>query len=62
MDIEKKLSAKECAYLIKSKQITAVELTKKFLDRSKKLNESINSLITICEDEAIEELYILIKI
>jgi len=54
MDIEKKLSAKECAYLIKSKQITAVELTKKFLDRSKKLNESINSLITICEDEAIE--------
>ena len=54
MDIEKKLSAKECADLIKSKQITAVELTKKFLDRSKKLNESINSLITICEDEAIE--------
>ena len=59
MDIEKKLSAKECADLIKSKQITAVELTKKFLDRSKKLNESINSLITICEDEAIERaLYI----
>ena len=54
MDIEKNLSAKECAYLIKSKQITAVELTKKFLDRSKKINESINSLITICEDEAIE--------
>ena len=54
MDIEKKLSAKECADLIKSKQITAVELTKKFLNRSKKLNESINSLITICEDEAIE--------
>ena len=54
MDIEKKLSAKECADLIKNKQITAVELTTKFLNRSKKLNESLNSLITICEDEAIE--------
>jgi len=54
MDIENKLSAKECTNLIKSNQITAVEITKKFLDRSKKLNQSINSLITICEDEAIE--------
>ena len=54
MDIEKKLSAKNCVDLIKNKEITAFELTKKFLDRSKKLNESLNSLITICEDEAIE--------
>ena len=54
MDIEKKLSAKECSDLIKNKQLSAVELTKKFLDRSKKLNQSLNSLITICEDEAIE--------
>ena len=33
MDIEKKLSAKECADLIKNKQITAVEITTKFLEK-----------------------------
>jgi len=54
MDIEKKLSAKQCADLIKTKQITASELTKKFLRRSKDINQNINSLITICEDEAIK--------
>ena len=54
MDIEKKISAKECVELIKTKQISAKELTKKFLSRSKELNKIINSLITICEDEALE--------
>ena len=54
MNIEKKLSAKQCVDLIKSKEISATDLTKKFLNRSKELNKVINSLITICEAEALE--------
>ena len=54
MNIGKELSAKQCVDLIKSKSISATELTTFYLDRSKKINNEINSLITICEDEALK--------
>ena len=54
MNIEKKISAKQCVDLIKNKKISATELTKKFINRSKEINKTINSLITICEEKALE--------
>ena len=49
-----KLSAKKCIDLIKSKEISVAEVTNFFIDRSKKINNKINSLITVCEKEATE--------
>ena len=49
-----KLSAKKCINLIKSKEISVTEITNFFIDRSKKINNKINSLITVCEKEATE--------
>ena len=53
MNLEK-LSAINCVSLVKSKKISVTELTSFFLNRSKKINSEINSLITICEDEALD--------
>ena len=53
MNLEK-LSAKNYIELIKSKKISVTEATSFFLNRSKSINNKINSLITICEEEAIE--------
>ena len=49
-----KLSAKKCIDLIKSKEISVTEVTNFFINRSKKINNKINSLITVCEKEATE--------
>ena len=38
-----------------SKEITAVELTKQYLAKIKAEDKNINSVITLCEDEAIKE-------
>ena len=53
MNLEK-LSAKNYTELIKSKKISVTEATSFFINRSKSINNKINSLITICEEEAIE--------
>ena len=53
MELEK-LSAKKYVELIKSKKISVAEATEFFINRSKKINKKINSLITICEEEAIK--------
>ena len=61
MNLEK-LSAKNYIELIKSKKISVTEATSFFLNRSKSINDKINSLITICEEEAIERQNTLMKI
>ena len=53
MDI-KKLTAKKSVQLIKNKEISVSEFVSLFVERSKIINNKINSLITICEDEAME--------
>ena len=53
MNLEK-LSAKNYIEIIKSKKISVTEATSFFINRSKSINNKINSLITICEEEAIE--------
>ena len=53
MNLEK-LSAKNYIELIKSKKISVTEATSFFINRSKSINNKINSLITICEKEAVE--------
>ncbi|MFA7637381.1 MAG: Asp-tRNA(Asn)/Glu-tRNA(Gln) amidotransferase subunit GatA [Monoglobales bacterium] len=49
------LSAWEIAEKIKNKEISAVEVTKLSIGRAKKLNETINGYITICEEEALKK-------
>lgn len=38
-----------------SKEISSLELTKHYLNNIQKLNPTINSVISVCEDKAIEE-------
>ncbi|MEY3321441.1 MAG: hypothetical protein RLZZ417_1024 [Bacteroidota bacterium] len=45
----------ELAYLIKSKQISSVELTKFYIDRIKKYNNQLFCVITITEDLALQQ-------
>jgi len=52
MDLEK-LSVKKFTELVKSKKISVAEATSFFINRSKNINNKINSLITICEEEAV---------
>lgn len=47
------LTIREASKLIQSKKLKALELTDACLDRAKKLNQKLNSFITICEEEAI---------
>lgn len=47
------LTITEASKLIKSKEVSATDLTKAFLERTKKLNSSLNSFITITEKEAL---------
>lgn len=49
------LSLKEIRDQVLSKKVSALEVTKAFLDRSKKLNPKINAYITICESEALAQ-------
>ena len=49
------LSAWEIAEKIKNKEISSVDVTKLVLDRAKKMNETINGYITICEEEALKK-------
>ncbi|MBO83343.1 MAG: Asp-tRNA(Asn)/Glu-tRNA(Gln) amidotransferase GatCAB subunit A [Actinobacteria bacterium] len=51
----KDLTATSCIKLIKSKEVTATEITNIYLDRSKRVNSQINSLITICTEHALEQ-------
>ncbi|MBR5782691.1 MAG: Asp-tRNA(Asn)/Glu-tRNA(Gln) amidotransferase subunit GatA [Clostridia bacterium] len=48
-------SFKELRYLLDNHDITAVELTQHFLARAKKVEGEINSYITLCEKEALEQ-------
>jgi len=48
-------SIPELAGLIRSKQITSVELTKFFLDRLKKWGDTLESVITLTEDTAMAQ-------
>jgi Asp-tRNA(Asn)/Glu-tRNA(Gln) amidotransferase A subunit family amidase len=48
-------SVHELAYLIKSKQISSVELTRFFLDRLKKYNEKLLCVVTFTEELAVEQ-------
>ncbi|MGI6125015.1 MAG: Asp-tRNA(Asn)/Glu-tRNA(Gln) amidotransferase subunit GatA [Acetivibrionales bacterium] len=44
----------ETAELLRSKKISAVELTKEYINQIKKKNPDINAYVTICENEAIK--------
>lgn len=48
-------SFKELRYLLDNHDITAVELTRHFIDRAKKMDGEIHSYITLCEKEALEQ-------
>lgn len=48
-------SITELAYLIKSKQISSVELTKFYIERIKKYNNQLFCIITITEDLALQQ-------
>lgn len=48
-------SVTELAYLIKSKQITSLELTRFFINRIKKYNDKLRCVITLTEDLAIQQ-------
>ena len=50
----KKLTAKKSIQLLKNKEISVLEFTKLYIERSKKINKKINSLITIPENEALK--------
>src|SRR3989344_906650 len=54
IDIED-LTIKTAADLLSKRQIKAQELTGAFLDRAHKLNKKLNSFITICEREALNQ-------
>jgi aspartyl-tRNA(Asn)/glutamyl-tRNA(Gln) amidotransferase subunit A len=45
----------ELRELLDTKQISSVELTKYFLERTKQLNSELNAFVTITEDEALEQ-------
>lgn len=47
-------SISELAALLRAKQISSVELTKHFLNRIKKFDPQLNSIITITEQQALE--------
>lgn len=47
-------SLKELRALLDGRDVSAMELTRYFLDRAKALDGEINSYITMCEDEAME--------
>ena len=47
------LTIHEASKLIQSKTLKALELTEACIGRAKKLNQQLNSFITICEEEAI---------
>ena len=49
------MSVRELAELIKTKQITSVELTKFFIERLKKYNTQLACVITITEDLALQQ-------
>jgi len=49
----KNLTAEKCADLIRNKEISATELTNIYLERSRKINTKINSLITISDESAL---------
>ena len=53
MDL-KKLTATKSIQLLKNKEISVLEFTKLYIERSKKINKKINSLITIPENEALK--------
>ena len=47
------LTIQEASKLIQSKKLKALELTEACLGRARKLNQQLNSFITICEEEAL---------
>ncbi len=49
------LTIESASKLLKSKQVSALELTKTFLERAKNLNKDLNAFITITEDNALEQ-------
>ena len=49
------LKISELIDLYKKKEIKAIEVTEKYLERIKELNKIINAYITVCEDIAIEQ-------
>lgn len=49
------MSVGELAHLIKSKQITSVELTKFFIERLRKYDPALHCVITITEERAMKE-------
>jgi len=54
MDLEK-LTLKKTSGLLSKKELSALDLTKAFLERSKKLNKKLNAYITVLEKEALEQ-------
>ncbi len=48
-------SFKELRYLLDNHDITAVELAEHFIARAKKMDAEINSYVTLCEKEALEQ-------
>src|SRR3990167_5923056 len=49
------LTIQEASKLIQSKELKALELTEACLGRAKQLNQKLNSFITICEEEAVNQ-------
>ncbi|MEG1887315.1 MAG: Asp-tRNA(Asn)/Glu-tRNA(Gln) amidotransferase subunit GatA, partial [Oscillospiraceae bacterium] len=47
-----KSTVKELSQKLQRKELSAVELTKEYIDNIKSKDEKINSYITVCEDEA----------
>lgn len=47
------LTISEVAPLIKKKRVSPLDLTKRYLDRIKKLNPKLNAYLAMCEDEAL---------
>ena len=54
MDLEK-LTLKKTSGLLSKKELSALDLAKAFLERSKKLNKKLNAYITVLEKEALEQ-------
>lgn len=48
-------SAKEIAELVNSQKITAIEVTKYFIDRAEKLNPKVNAFNSLTQDLALEQ-------
>ena len=49
------LSATELSQLIKSKEVSPVEAVEGYLERISQVDSKINSYITVCGEEALEE-------